>query len=423
MKQAGGILFFLTVLSFFASSQNLSTYKVYQNGDHHFNYQARVEPHRMYTVSPGQEFTGFALKVPLAGALSGASVTTGSDSIPLVEDPHASSGAAFTYSNLIVFDQPINTFQFYSGLISGEVIFVLVLNKNPGIDRVRLKKKEEAGPCDAPVAIDQSGWRAGLPDPGYNRSFTNVSNLIVHHSATSNSLTNYTNVVRNIYLFHTQERQWSDIGYNYLVAPDGTLYKGRDPAEGEQDNVLGAHFCGSNSQTMGACVLGTYTDVAPTEASLQTLVHLLAWKSGKSGLEPAGITSHPLNAQLPVIAGHRDGCATLCPGDRLYDRLPDIRIKTRDELNACRETEPAVAALFPNPAANEIRLVVENEEQTLQSVVFYDTFGHVIGHNVWDREDDEYVISGYQLRSGVYILHVEWSDGQTLNKKIVIMND
>ena len=33
--------------------------------------------------------------------------------------------------------------------------------------------------------------------------------------------------------------------------------------------------------------------------------------------------------RLPVIDGHRDTNQTACPGDRLYDELPDIRRRTQ----------------------------------------------------------------------------------------------
>lgn len=46
---------------------------------------------------------------------------------------------------------------------------------------------------------------------------------------------------------------WDDIGYNFLVGEDGNVYEGRG-----WDNV-GAHAKDFNSQSMGVCILGTYT--------------------------------------------------------------------------------------------------------------------------------------------------------------------
>lgn len=183
--------------------------------------------------------------------------------------------------------------------------------------------------------IDQSVWRIDLPDPDYIRIPNEVHNLIIHHTAGSNTDTNYIQVIRNIYIFHTEVRGWSDIGYNYVIAQDGTIFKARDPGGLEQDNVLGAHFCASNTGTMGISMMGTYTDIAPPDTALQSLVKLLNWKAGKDSLDPLGHYPHPLNPALPVIAGHRDGCATECPGEMLYEKLQEIRDSTWEAFQAC----------------------------------------------------------------------------------------
>ena len=88
----------------------------------------------------------------------------------------------------------------------------------------------------------------------------------MHHSAGSTFDTNYTAVVRSYYLLHTEVNGWDDIGYNYLIARDGSIFAGRDPQNRTgvaQDNVHGAHFCGKNDYTMGICVIGDFTSQAP----------------------------------------------------------------------------------------------------------------------------------------------------------------
>src|SRR5690606_5894496 len=114
-----------------------------------------------------------------------------------------------------------------------------------------------ANHCSEPQMIDPSHWRAGLPQPKGSPVFTSVNHIIIHHSAGSNLVTDFTNEVRNIYLYHTNVNGWDDIGYNFLIAPNGTIYQGRD-GRGivEKDYVMGAHMCGRNSGTMGICLLG-----------------------------------------------------------------------------------------------------------------------------------------------------------------------
>lgn len=183
-------------------------------------------------------------------------------------------------------------------------------------------------------AVPQSEWRSGLAAPSFTRSFTDVSHLIVHHSAGSNTNTNYTQVVRDIYLYHTEVNGWSDIGYNYLIAQNGVIYTGRDPANGEQDNVRGAHFCGANSNTMGICLLGNYQSAELSMPAFSSLTSILAFKTNKEGIDPLASSQHTQGV-IPNIAGHRDGCATLCPGENVYQLLGTIRTSVSDDLEDC----------------------------------------------------------------------------------------
>jgi hypothetical protein len=116
---------------------------------------------------------------------------------------------------------------------------------------------------------------------------------------------------------------WGDIGYNYLIDPNGVIYEGR--AGG--DDIVGFHFCEQNSGTMGIGMLGTFTSELPTAQALTSLKKLLAWKAAQSQINPTGYSYHASSGLILVnIAGHRDGtCSTACPGNLLYAALPSIR--------------------------------------------------------------------------------------------------
>lgn len=192
-----------------------------------------------------------------------------------------------------------------------------------------IREVQSRAACDSFYAVPQSQWRLGLDAPKAGRSATQTHHCIVHHSAGGNGDTNYTQLVRSYYVFHTQVNGWDDIGYNYLIAANGQVFAGRDPEKPgiRQDNVLGAHFCAKNQYTMGICMIGDFTKVSPTSQALTALQQVLGWKIQKDTLDPFGNLMHPDNngSLLPVIAGHRDGCATECPGDSLYATLDALR--------------------------------------------------------------------------------------------------
>lgn len=207
-------------------------------------------------------------------------------------------------------------------------------------DGDRIPKRIKRDPCELPEIVSQPAWRSGLPEPDYNKSFASTNHVIVHHSAGSNTVDDYYLEVRNIYIYHTEFNGWSDIGYNYLISPDGTIFAGRDPGLGDQDQVVGAHFCGKNTGTMGICVMGNYEEINPVSSSLKALENLIAWKMKSDKLSPFNTSIH-VGEELETLAGHRDGCSTLCPGKFLYQELAQIKNNVASQLSECGQAIPA----------------------------------------------------------------------------------
>ncbi|HKX28301.1 MAG TPA: peptidoglycan recognition family protein [Blastocatellia bacterium] len=176
-----------------------------------------------------------------------------------------------------------------------------------------------------PPIVSRTEW--GCPDGQITThgelSYTVVTHLIVHHTVNDNRAPDWTEVVRSIWNFHVFERGYADLGYNYLIDPNGVIYEGR--AGG--DNVMGAHFSGVNAGTMGIGMIGTYTTEEPNYRALISLIKILAWKCDQRRLDPTGVAPHQASQlDLQVIAGHRDGPrVTECPGEALYGLLPQIR--------------------------------------------------------------------------------------------------
>jgi uncharacterized protein (TIGR03437 family) len=170
--------------------------------------------------------------------------------------------------------------------------------------------------------------------------FAPVTHLVVHHSAGGNQASNWAAVVRSIWVLHVNGNGWNDIGYNYLIDPNGVIYEGRAGGDG----VIGAHFSGVNTATMGVCMIGTYSTVPATEAAVQSLGRLLSWQAAKWKIDPSGQAVHAASGlTLNTISGHRDAGlsprasgATECPGNALYGYLPEVRARVAREVPACR---------------------------------------------------------------------------------------
>lgn len=358
-----------------------------------------------------------------SGLFRTASLLAGSVTYKFTPDEHFSPQEGWLQSNLIAFSKPITELIFKD--LPHTVTQVYLIRQNALQQTV--SEFVTALPCESPPVISQTEWRAGLPVPDYTRIRTQVRHIIIHHSATSNTLTNYTDLVRSIYLQHTQVNEWSDIGYNYLIAPDGTIYAGRDPGvEMQQDEVLGAHFCASNSGTLGICMLGTYMDILPTDSAMSSLYRLLAWKTAKDSLSPYGFLAHPRNPLLGVIAGHRDGCATLCPGDALYTHLHPVKESCNALLEACgvflgsNETAEIKWEVHPNPGSGSfINISVFNfpNNVTEYTIKIFNQFGLIVADFGADFSTGQVMVP-IDLKAGMYFLQIRFAN-QAFVKKIL----
>jgi len=197
-------------------------------------------------------------------------------------------------------------------------------------------------PCPYPDVQTRAEW---CPDGSCTEnpspSPTTVTHMIVHHSATANTASDWAAVVRSIWDFHVFSNGWSDIGYNYLIDPLGNVYEGRG------DAIQGAHFCGQNANTLGICMIGDFAGSAsPSAAAMDALKELTAWKSCEGDIDAEGTSVHnSSNLNLDHISGHRDGCNTTCPGDNLYNLLTNFRTDVTDYIdNGCENTQIEIEA-------------------------------------------------------------------------------
>ncbi len=193
-----------------------------------------------------------------------------------------------------------------------------------------------------PPVVSRTGW--GNPQgqgTGVAPAYRGVTHMVVHHTVTPNAESNYAARVRAIWSYHTYTQGWGDVGYNFLVDPNGVIYEGR--AGG--DNAVGFHDTG-NYGSMGVALLGSFDGVNPTSAAQSSLVELLAWKANQRGINPltssyyygCDISSfcYAPGAVVPNISGHRNitgASYTSCPGQNTFDLLPSIRNRVQDRLN------------------------------------------------------------------------------------------
>jgi N-acetylmuramoyl-L-alanine amidase/Secretion system C-terminal sorting domain len=282
------------------------------------------------------------------------------------KDIHNNDGTNKNYAQLIYIDKAIKFYQIKVKTDlenKGSVIKNLFLNFfNPGkIIRTVSTENETtnrgssptetlACPCPIPTYVTRAQWNCpqgqGLA-PGVGVSNT-LTHIIVHHSDGPNTSTDWNAVVLSIWNYHKNTNGWSDIGYNWLVAPNGVLYEGRGSSN-VAGFTTGAHFCGFNAATMGVCMIGTYMTTSVTTAARNTLIDIAAWRCCNVGLDPTISSFHASSGfTLNNISGHQNGCATDCPGTTFYNTLPTLRTEVAAKINSCNAPPPPCIASVTN---------------------------------------------------------------------------
>lgn len=177
-----------------------------------------------------------------------------------------------------------------------------------------------------PEILPRSAWGADESNMTWAPGQGAVTAGVVHHTAGTNDYApeDVPAILRGIYEYHADTRDWGDIGYNFFVDKYGRIWEGR--SGGIRHATPGAHAVGYNSLSTGVSVLGDYTATAPSQASFDAVASLLAWKLSLHGAR-ADSTVVLNGSPLPAVLGHRDlpGAATACPGTMLWNRLTELR--------------------------------------------------------------------------------------------------
>lgn len=293
------------------------------------------------------------------------------------------------------------------------------LNSNPGQQGPGLPELRSC-PCPLPQLVGRDTW--GAPRPCSSPGYATVTHLVVHHSAGVNTSSNWAQVVLGIWDFHVNTRLYCDVAYNYLIDPNGVLYEGRSGG----NNVIGAHFCSTNTGTMGVCLLGNFQEVEPTDAMLNTLANLLAWKSCNSNIDPLTKSIHARSAlDLNHVCGHRDGCATECPGTNVYNKLASVRSKVVSNIQACNftvgiddpKTEDYHIDIIPNPAQQSFRLQVSNGLRIIQ-LELYNLMGQRMGGVQFDATTLQ--VNCGNLPRGAYVVRTLDAQNRSSARQIVL---
>jgi hypothetical protein len=162
------------------------------------------------------------------------------------------------------------------------------------------------------VIIPRQSWNA-LPAKPFSQH--KPERITVHHEGTKLELTDdAARKIRNIQVWGMgKDRNWTDIPYHFLIAPDGTIYEGRNI------NTVGetATEYDPTGHLLITCLGNLEIQEVPT-SQLNALIKLIAYCSRSFQIAPE------------TLGTHRDySKQTTCPGKNLYTYFENGYIRTK----------------------------------------------------------------------------------------------
>ncbi len=160
--------------------------------------------------------------------------------------------------------------------------------------------------------IPRTAWAKGQPRWQFSKPMRGVSRITVHHDANNavgltgtSAVVHRLNSIRDAHL--RRGNTWVDIGYHYIIDPDGRVWEGRPIA------VEGAHVADTNDHNLGVMLLGNFEQHRPTQAQFDMLDRFLAEQ----------MRVHSVG--LGRVYTHQELKPTECPGRNLQGYMRQTR--------------------------------------------------------------------------------------------------
>lgn len=170
-----------------------------------------------------------------------------------------------------------------------------------------------------PGVIPRTQWAAYGPDIRLADPMVRVERITVHHDGMPPvALTSEAAVAARIEQIRKGHRSngWADIGYHYIVDPQGRVWEGRPIT------LQGAHVKLANPRNLGVLVLGNFEIQRPTPAATDSLERFLVDRM------------HQHRVPVNKIYTHKELAATACPGRNLQQVMVSTRARGGTVANA-----------------------------------------------------------------------------------------
>jgi len=253
-------------------------------------------------LNPSEPIPTLTVKLRLPGGQEKELKTDSSGEIKLSE-PEITAGQVDVLDIRDEKDPAVIRYLKYAktGLATNQSNQLLVPDKRKIIDRIASIHKVQR----------RRVWGSKTPSYTAMDEDWDYTTVVIHHSGNSGE-----KEPKEIERKHMDENGWDDVGYHYLIKPDGTIFEGRHLA------YKGSHVEKANSQKIGILIMGDFEhqwwdgDDDPTATQISAAEALIKTLKSEIGT-------------VTKLGGHRDyKPGTECPGGEMYGRLGGFRAAT-----------------------------------------------------------------------------------------------
>jgi hypothetical protein len=179
-----------------------------------------------------------------------------------------------------------------------------------------------------PKTVSREEW-GSQPKPLPDSAKHTPKHITIHHGGTPwKTGRDPAKYVKAVQEYGQKEKNWPDLPYHFMIAPDGRIFEAR-PIEYEPQSNTKYELKGH----IGVELMGNFEVERPSEAQLKSTVALVAWLCQDLKIDPSEIAGHKDRAKDQTVCPGKDFARYLADGqfvgwvkDTLAGKTPEIKM-------------------------------------------------------------------------------------------------